>query len=206
MSGMISRRLLLLAAALLPSVAWAAPLSPQDRADIARVEAYLNALKTLKSHFIQTTQDGQMSEGTAWLQRPGKMRFQYKPPAPFLLIAAHGVLTFHDSSLQQTSNIPLGRTPLGILLADNVTLSGAVTVTNIQRLPGQLQMTMVRTESPGDGTLTLIFADNPLALRQWTVVDAQRRVTHVTLSDVQLGGNFDQQLFEQIFTPAANRP
>jgi outer membrane lipoprotein-sorting protein len=206
MSAMISRRSLLLALTLLPSFARAAPFSPQDRADIVRVEAYLNGLKTLKAHFIQTTQDGQMSEGTAWLQRPGKMRFQYKPPAPFLLIAAHGVLTFYDSSLQQTSNIPLSRTPLGILLADNVNLSGAVTVTDIQRLPGQLQMTMVRTESPGDGTLTLIFADNPLALRQWTVVDAQRRVTHVTLSDIQLGGSFDQQLFEQIFTPAANRP
>jgi outer membrane lipoprotein-sorting protein len=206
MSDMISRRTLLLAATLLPSFARAAPFSPQDRADIARVEAYLNGLKTLKAHLTQTTQDGQISDGTAWLQRPGKMRFQYKPPAPFLLIAGHGVLTFHDSALDQTSNIPLSRTPLGILLADNVSLTGAVTVTDIQRLPGQLQMTMVRTESPGDGTLTLIFADNPLALRQWTVVDAQRRVTHVTLSDVQLGGSFDQQLFEQIFTPAANRP
>ena len=49
---------------------------------------------------------------------PGRMRFQYDPPAPFLLIAAHGVLTFNDSALQQTSNIPLSRTPLGILLAD----------------------------------------------------------------------------------------
>jgi outer membrane lipoprotein-sorting protein len=211
MFPMISRRLLLRSAtallplAALPCTAGAAPPSPQDRADIARVEAYLNGLKALKAHFIQTTQDGQISDGTAWLQRPGKMRFQYNPPAPFLLIAAHGVLTFNDSSLQQTSNIPLSRTPLGILLAENVNLTGGVTVTSIQRLPGQLQLTLVRTESPGDGTLTLIFADNPLALRQWTVVDAQRRETHVTLSNVQLGGTFDQQLFEQIYTPAANQ-
>jgi len=206
MSGMISRRLLLLsAAALLPFAAQAMPLSPRDRADIARVEAYLDGLKTLKAHFIQTTQDGEMSDGTAWLQRPGRMRFQYNPPAPFLLIAAYGVLTFNDSSLQQTSNIPLSRTPLGILLADNVKLTGAVTVTDIERLPGQLQITLVRTESPGDGTLTLIFADNPLALRQWTVVDAQRRETHVTLTNVQLGGTFDQDLFKQISPPAANQ-
>ncbi|PPQ29188.1 LolA family protein [Rhodopila globiformis] len=203
---MISRRFLLLAAALLPSAARAAKSSAADRYDIARVENYLNGLRTLKAHFIQTTEDGQISEGTAWLQRPGKMRFQYKPPAPFLLVASHGVLTFHDSSLDQTSKIPLNRTPLGILLADHVSLTGAVTVTDIQRLPGQLQMTMVRTESPGDGSLTLIFADTPLALKQWTVVDAQRRVTHVTLSDVQLGGSFDPQLFEQVTTPAANRP
>ena len=107
--------------------------------------------------------------------------------------------------MQQTSNIPLGRTPLGILLADHVDLSGAVTVTAIQRLPGQIQLTLVRTESPGDGSLTLVFADPPLALRQWTVVDAQRRETHVTLYNVQLGGTFDPQLFEQISPPGAKQ-
>ncbi len=131
------------------------------------------------------------------------MRFQYEPPAPFLMIASHGVLTFHDSALQQTSNIPLSRTPLGILLADNVVLSGAVTVTGIQRLPGQIQVSLVRTDSPGDGTLTLIFTDQPLTLRQWIVVDAQRRETHVTLSDVQQGVSLDPQLFEQLSPPAA---
>jgi len=204
---MISRRFLLLsAAALIPPTARAEPPSPRDQADIARIETYLNSLKTLKAHFIQATQDGQISEGTAWLQRPGKMRFQYTPPAPFLLIAAHGVLTFNDSALQQTSNIPLSRTPLGILLAENVTLSGAVNVTAIQRLPGQIQVSLVRTDSPGDGSLTLIFADNPLALKQWTVIDAQRRETHVTLYNVQLGGSFDQQLFEQISPPSARNP
>jgi outer membrane lipoprotein-sorting protein len=206
----LRRSLLLSAAALLPLglTARAAPgiiLSAQDQADIGRVEAYLNSLKSLKAHFMQVAPDGGISEGTAWLERPGRMRFQYDPPAPFLLIAAHGQLIFHDSSLAQTSNIPLGRTPLGILLADQVTLSGAVTVTAIQRLPGQIQLTLVRTSSPGDGSLTLIFADQPLILRQWTVVDAQRRETHVTLYNAQNGGSFDPQLFEQFDVPAASK-
>src|ERR1700712_2042072 len=207
---MILRRTLLISAAALFPVsltAFAAPnlaLSAQDQADIGRIEAYLNGLKTLKAHFRQVAQDGGVSEGTAWLERPGRMRFQYDPPAPFLLIAAHGVLTFHDAALQQTSNIGLGRTPLGILLADKVDLlSGPVAVTGLQRLPGQIQLTLVRTESPGDGTLTLIFADQPLTLRQWTVVDAQRRETHVTLYNAQTGGSFDPQLFEQISPPSA---
>ena len=204
---MIHRRTLLLStAALLPLAARAAPniaLSVQDKTDIGRVESYLNGLKSLKAHFMQVAQDGGVSEGTAWLQRPGRMRFQYDPPAPFLLIAAHGVLTFHDSALQQTSNIGLDRTPLGILLADHVELSGSVTVTGLERLPGQFQLTLARTQSPGDGALTLIFADQPLTLRQWTVVDAQRRETHVTLYNAQLGGAFDPQLFEQIVVPPA---
>jgi outer membrane lipoprotein-sorting protein len=208
---MLRRRTLLFSSAALLSsglTARAAPgmaRSAQDQADIARIEAYLNGLKTLKAHFMQVAQDGGVSEGTAWLERPGRMRFQYDPPAPFLLIAAHGVLTFHDSSLQQSSNIGLNRTPLGILLADKVDLSGAVSVTAIQRLPGQIQLTVVRTESPGDGSLTLIFADQPLTLRQWTVVDPQRRETHVTLYNAQLGGSFDPQLFEQISPPSAKR-
>ena len=208
---MIDRRTLLLAAtALLPFslTARAAPglaLTAEDQPDISRIEAYLNGLKSLKAHFLQVTQDGAVSEGTAWLERPGRMRFQYDPPAPFLLIASHGVLTFHDSALQQTTNIGLGRTPLGILLAADVKLSGAVTVTGLQRLPGQLQVTVVRTDNPGDGSLTLIFADPPLTLRQWTVVDAQRRETHVTLYNAQTGGSFDPALFEQISPPSAKQ-
>ena len=201
---MLRRALLVSALAAFPVRLLAvAPETASDTSGIARVEGYLNGLKTLKAHFTQVAADGGISEGTAWLERPGRMRFQYDPPAPFLLIAAHGVLTFNDSSLQQTSNIPLSRTPLGILLAEHVVLGGAVTVTSIQRLPGQLQVTLVRTETPGDGSLTLIFADQPLALRQWTVIDAQRRETHVTLSNVQLGGTFNPQLFEQIYVPAA---
>ena len=196
----------LLAASLLPTLllqrsgqAQPAPaLSARDQADIARVEAYLNTLRTLKARFQQIAPDGSPSGGVAWISRPGRMRFQYDPPAPFLLVGGHGLLVFHDSQLGQTSNIPIGRTPLGLLLSDNLRLSGDVTVTGVTRYPGQLQVTLLRTATPGDGTLTLVFADNPLALRSWTVVDAQRRETRVSLYDVQLGGSFDSALFSYI--------
>ena len=170
----------------------------QDQADLRRIEAYLDNLRSLKAHFLQVAPNGAVSQGTAWLERPGRMRFQYDPPSPFLLVAGHGLVVFHDNSLNQTSNIPIGQTPLGILLADHVQLGGDVTVTGMQRLPGQLQVSLVRTASPGEGTLTLTFSDNPLALRQWTVVDAQRQLTRVTLYNVQTGGHFDPKLFEFI--------
>ena len=175
----------------------------QDRADLARIEAYLDHLRTLKAHFLQVAPDGGISEGTAWLERPGQMRFQYDPPAPFLLVAAHGILVFHDSQLGQTSQTFLSQTPLGILLADKVTLSGDVTVTGMARQPGQIQVSLVRTASPSDGTLTLIFTDPPLALRQWTVLDAQHKETRVTLYNVELGGSFDPALFD-VATPGAH--
>ena len=194
----MKRRLLLLAPLLLPLVAHAqgaAALTPQDRADIARIEAYLNGVHTLHSRFLQVAPNGAPTEGQAWLQRPGRMRFQYEPPAPFLLVAGHGLLVFYDSQLKQTSNIPLGQTPLGLLLQDNLRLSGDITVSGITRMPGQIQVTIYRTRSPQDGAITLIFADNPLTLRQWVVTDAQRQQTRVTLYDVVLGGTFDQGLF-----------
>ncbi|MBU6498799.1 MAG: outer membrane lipoprotein carrier protein LolA [Rhodospirillales bacterium] len=176
----------------------AAVLTVQDRADLARIEAYLDGLHTLKGRFLQVASDGQTAQGEAWLERPGRLRFQYDPPSPLLLVAGHGLVVFHDSELNQTSNFPLSSTPLGILLADHVKLSGNVTVTAIAREPGQIQVTMVRTASPGDGSLTLIFADQPLALRQWAVVDAQGRETRVSLFNIEYGGTFDPKLFEYV--------
>lgn len=201
----MNRRTLLLAP-LLSSVlskavraqAPSAALTPQDRADISRVETYLNGVRTLHSRFLQLAPNGSTSEGQAWLQRPGRLRFEYDPPSPFLLVGGHGLLVFHDSQLKQTSNIPLGSTPLGLLLQDNLRLSGEVTVSGVTRAPGQLQISVFRTKSPADGTLGLIFADAPLVLRQWSVLDAQRQQTRITLYNVELGGVFNQKLFEFI--------
>jgi outer membrane lipoprotein-sorting protein len=176
--------------------AQAIALTDRDRADLARIQAYLNSVHTLKAQFLQVAPNGSVARGTAWLDRPGRMRFQYDPPSPLLLVAGHGLVVFHDAQLNQTSNIPLSRTPLGILLADQVNLSGDVTVTGIQRPPGQIQVTLVRTATPNEGSLTLSFNDNPLVLRQWSVIDAQRQETRVTLYNVEVGGRFDQKLFE----------
>ena len=200
------RRRTLLAAALLPlalavprraraAQAAAAPLTVQDRTDLSRIEAYLNGLHTLKARFLQVAPDGGTVEGTTWLDRPGRMRFQYDKPSPLLLVAGHGLFVFYDRELHQTTNLPLDATPLGLLLRDHLTLSGDVTVTGIERQPGQIQVTMVRTTSPGDGSLTLVFADDPLALRQWAVVDGQHQETRVTLFNVQAGGSFDPDMF-----------
>ncbi len=195
----MNRRTFLLASLLAPTLAHAqAAFSAQDRADIARAETALNAIHTLKARFQQIAPNGSISGGTAWLDRPGRMRFQYDPPAPFLLVAGYGLLVFHDSQLQQTSNIPLGRTPLGLLLQDNLKLSGDVTVTKVTRFPGQFQVTLIRTATPAEGSITLIFADNPVTLRSWTVVDAQRQETRISLFDVELGGTFDRALFTYV--------
>ncbi len=179
-----------------PAPPRAAALTAQDRADIARIEAYLNGLRTLRSRFLQVAPDGGITEGNAWIERPGRMRFEYDPPSPLLLVAGNGGGMFYDKVLKQVTHFPLSSTPLGILLSDNLKLAGEVTISGIERLPGQIHVSMFRTRSPGDGRLTLVFADNPLSLRQWMITDPQDRETTVSLFNVTLGGRFDQKLFE----------
>ncbi|WP_428390261.1 LolA family protein [Lichenicoccus sp.] len=173
-----------------------AHLTPADRGRVERIQDTLDAITTLKAHFVQIAPDGATTQGTAWLDRPGRMRFQYNKPSPLLLVANHGTLVFNDSELRQTTTLPLDKTPLGLLLAPNVTLSGAVTLTAFRHADGQMQLTLVRTTTPGDGSLTLIFSDQPLALRSWSVIDAQGKQTQVMLSNVVLGGSFPQNLFD----------
>lgn len=191
------RRFLLFA--LLPLALAAAAPAATNSAEIAQIQAYLNSITTLKARFVQVAPNGTISQGTAWLDRPGRMRFQYDPPSPLLLVAGHGFVTFHDSGLDQTSNIPLGATPLGILLSDHIRLTGGdVTVTDLGNLPGEILMTVVWNSHSSDGSLTLVFTTNPLTLRQWVVTDATGQRTTVTLSGIQLGGKFDQSLFNYV--------
>lgn len=198
----MNRRTLLAALVLLPSDLLPArsdaalALTDRDRADIARIEAYLTGLRTLKARFLQVAPNGGVSEGVVWLERPGKMRFQYDPPSPFLLVANYGLVVFNDKKLQQTSNIPLSQTPLGIILAEQVKLSGDVQIVGIRHLPDEIELTLQRTASPSDGTITLYFSDQKLALQRWTVVDQQRQETSVRLFNVELGGKFDPALFK----------
>lgn len=148
---------------------------------LSRISAYLNSLHAVKARFVQVGPNGGVRTGTAILQRPGKMRFQYDKPDQQLVVAGFGLLVYHDPKLNQTTNIPLSATPLGILLAKHVTLSGAVTVTNVSTPPGEIEATLVRTGKAAQGHLTLIFSTDPLTLRQWRVTDAQGRTTQVTL-------------------------
>jgi outer membrane lipoprotein-sorting protein len=168
----------------------------RDRADLARVEAYLNALTTLRARFLQIAQNGAAAEGTAWIWRPGRMRFEYDPPEPLLLVADGGQFLMYDRELRAPTTLLVSRTPLGILLRREVRLSGDVTVTGIERSGGFLRVTMFRTAEPNEGRLTLVFTPDPIELRQWAVTDAQRRETRVTLSRIETGLRFPAGLFQ----------
>ena len=207
-------RRLMLAALLLgfgfatPAVAQTTPmqLSAADQSLISQVQDYLNDQKGLTANFLQVAWDGSTRTGKAWLQRPGRMRFEYDPPDPELLVAGYGVLVYHDPALNQTTYIPLGSTPLGILLANHVDLTSAdVTVTAIDRQPSEYDITLVRKNKVAQGTLTLVFGTNPLELRQWVVTDAQGKQTRVSLYDMLPGGPYPDSLFQYSRPPATGR-
>jgi outer membrane lipoprotein-sorting protein len=204
----MNRRPLLLAPLLLATPALAqqrAPAPPaaagstpteRDRADLARIEAYLNALTTLRARFLQIAQNCAAAEGTAWIWRPGRMRFEYDPPEPLLLVADAGQFLMYDRELRAPTTLLVSRTPLGILLRPQVRLAGDVTVAGIERSGGFLRITVFRTAEPNEGRLTLVFNPDPIELRQWAVTDAQRRETRVTLSRIETGLRFPAGLFQ----------
>jgi outer membrane lipoprotein-sorting protein len=164
-------------------------------AAIARVEAYFNALTTLRARFLQTAQNGATAQGTAWIWRPSRMRFEYDRPEPTLLVAADGQFFHYDRELRQPSIVPLSSTPLGVLLRSPLRLSGDVTVAAVERSGGFLRVTVHRTNQAAEGRIQLILGEEPMGLRQWAVVDAQGFTTRVTLSEIRTGERFDPFLF-----------
>ena len=173
-----------------------AALTPADRGWIDRIQETLNGITTLKGRFQQIAPDGRRSTGVVWLDRPGRMRFEYDKPSPLLLVAGGGRLVFTDSALKQTTEIPLDKTPLGLLLRPQLSLSGDVTVTGFRHDNGMLQVALVRSASPSDGSLTVFMNEAPLALRGWSVVDAQGRETRIDLFDLAAGTAMSAGLFD----------
>ena len=188
------------ALALLRSPAQAAPpraarLSPQDEAELVRVQAYLNDIRTLQSRFQQFSGEGGTASGTIYLQRPGRMRIVYDDPSPILIIADGREVYYWDKKLQELSQINVDETPAWFLLRPEIKLTGDVTVTSFDRAPGALRIAMTQTKNPDQGSLTLVVSQRPLELRQWTVIDAQQRPITVALDNPHFGAQLDPNLF-----------
>ncbi len=164
--------------------------------DIARVEAYLNRLTTIESRFIQVNPDGTTAQGTLYLQRPGRLRFEYDPPTPYMLIADGTWLAHIDRELEQTTYYRIEDTPAYFLLRPKISFRDGLAVTEVSRGPGVLRLRVIARDNPEPGAIVLVFADRPLALRKWVVEDAQGLQTEVTLIDARFGHRLDPALFE----------
>jgi len=198
------------AAGLLSPVAQAAAppvgvvLTPQDTADLPRIAAYLSSIRTMYARFQQVSAGGGTATGQLWMARPGRMRFEYDPPSPILLLADMFYVYFVDKQLAEMSKVGLKSTPAWLLLRDPVTFSDLV-VTRFDRGANALRITVVEKAEPDSGNLTMAFSDQPLAFRQWTIVDQQRKATTVSLSNAQFGMALDPKLFVYQDPYAASR-
>ena len=179
--------------------AWAstalAELSERDRADLARVETFLNGIQSLQARFTQLSEEGGIAEGNFFMERPGRLRFEYAPPSPILIVATGRTVIFYDSELGQVSRIGIDRTPLGFLVAETFSFAGDLQVDAVKRQPGALFIAVHDTRRPLEGSITMVFTDQPLQLRQWQVTDAQGKRTTIALFDVRTNIALDAELF-----------
>lgn len=173
-----------------------AELSLQDKADITMVESYLNSIKTLSADFIQISPDSSISRGRFYLKRPGRLRFEYEPPTPILIVADGTYLNYFDVELGQLSQLGVYSTSIGVIVAKEVVLGGRVTVKSVRRREAVIALTTIDTVEPERGTLTLIFSKRPLELRKWEIIDSQGFLTTVALDEVSVNSQLDPDLFK----------
>lgn len=174
-----------------------AKLTNQDRADIKRIEAYLNDMTTVTARFLQVSSSGGYAEGHLYISRPGKMRIDYAPPTQIEIVANGQSLIYHDKELEQVSEIDLADTPANVLLQKNIRFTrGPLRVQNVTRSPGIIRISVVKTDDPQEGIVTLVFSDRPLTLKKWTITDAQGIVTTVSLLRSRFSVPIDPKIFK----------
>lgn len=178
----------------LPALAKLDPVADVP-AETKKIEAYLDTLKTAQARFVQTTHDGTQLVGTFYLERPGKLRFQYDPPIEDFVVADGFFIYFYDAELGEQTNAPIGQTLADFLLRGNIKLSDDVTVESIKRGGGYLQVELTQTADPAAGTLMMAFTEEPFQLKKWRVIDAQGLITEVELFYLKSGITHPSGLF-----------
>jgi outer membrane lipoprotein-sorting protein len=169
---------------------------PNERpATLARVEAYLNSITTMKASFLQVASTGDVAQGTFYMRRPGRLRIEYPPPSPALIVGDGHRLIYYDKELKSANMMPIEDTLAGILVRERVRLSGDIAVAAYRHEKGTVSITLRRKAEPEAGSLDLVFNDAPLRLRLWIVTDAHGTTTRVSLSDAEFGVQLSDELF-----------
>jgi outer membrane lipoprotein-sorting protein len=174
----IMRRFAILAAlslALLGQPAHAArypgTYSDAEAAQLDKLSAYLNAIHTLKSNFVQLGPEGDLAQGEFDLAKPGRLRFSYNPPSPILIVATDGEIYVKNSQLNTVDHTALSDTPLDLLLNQAIDLRHNSAVTSVEEQPGALIVHARASALRKQSNITLVFSYPAIELRQWMVKD-----------------------------------
>jgi outer membrane lipoprotein-sorting protein len=180
-------------------------LSDADRAALNQAQSYLQGLTSAQGTFVETGAGGQRREGRFYLQRPGRMRFEYTTPAGLLVVADGSNVKRWDPRLEVFRQVPLSQTPLSTFLAREVRLDQGVTIERVTRMQsGAFAITARDARRPRDGQVILAFAGNPLRLQEWTITDAQGARTRTQLTTLQPAPGLAASLFR--LTDPTRRP
>jgi len=185
-------------AAVLSAVAllFAAALPAQAQTGVPEIEKYFNSIKTLQSRFVQSNPNGSTIQGTLYVRRPGRMRFEYDPPSQLKIVADGFQVTMWDPTTKDFGQWPIGWTAASFLVKDPLSLSGDLRVEKLDRVNGLIEATMSQTKKPQDGKVIVRFAENPMVLRGWTIIDSRGQQVSVALSDMQTGVQLADSLFK----------
>jgi len=180
-------------------------LEPKQRALVDRVSAYLSRVQVMSGDFAQVGPDGRRSQGQFYVQKPGKVRFDYDSPSRIDIIADGSSVVVRDRKLATQDVYPLSQTPLRFLLADRIDLLKDTTVTSASA--DDTYVTVVVEEKHvvvGTSRLMLMFGAKDFQLKQWIVTDPQGYDTTVALSNLDTAKRPDPDMFRIDYTQYPN--
>jgi len=194
-------------AALLGKPGSSATLSPEQRAIVEKVNAYLTNMQVLSGKFVQVAPDGRRTQGDFYISKPGRVRFEYDDPSPIELIADGQSVVVRDRNLATQDIYPLSQTPLRFLLADHVDLMKDTSL--IAVYADDVFVTVVVEEKNtmvGTSRLMIMFSAKDMQLKQWTVTDPQGYDTTVAVYNLNTTQRPDPSMFKIDYTryPTAN--
>lgn len=172
---------------------------------LSRASASLNGIRTLQGRFVQIAQ-GSAVRGQFYMQRPGRLRFAYDPPATMLIVADGTVVAIQDTALRSVNRAPLNTTPLYFVLKNNVNLERDARVTRVARSGDTLYVTARDRTGNADGQITFALVGPSMELRSWDVVDATGARTRLALAEVSRPASIDQRLFRTPVPQSTGRP
>jgi outer membrane lipoprotein-sorting protein len=165
-----------------------------EKIPLNEISRYLNSLKTATGAFTQVNPDGTISTGTVFIQRPGRVRFEYNNDNTLMLASGGTVAVFDPKSSGGPQQYPLSQTPLSIILDANVNLGKANMVTGHSEAKNATVVTAQDPQHPEYGNIQMVFT-NPTELRQWVITDDSGQKTTVVLGEMQKGGAIPSSKF-----------
>lgn len=170
-------------------------LDAEQVAAVQKIARYFNEMRTLEGEFTQIGPKGHISTGVFHISKPGRLRFEYAPPNPFVVVADGTWVAIANSAKETADHYPLSATPLRLVLSEDVDLVEEAKILDVERADGLTRLTLEDKDQMVAGHLVLVFDERKEELQQWIIVDGQGRRTTITLTRVVAGTDPDPALF-----------